>query len=189
VLRHHDAPDAQVIAALRRALAAYEWLAIIYANASGTTERTILPLRIYTSAGRWYVDVADSLREEWRMFRISRISSTLRVLEPKTAASTLRKVAASGKNYHHQDNPLIQVHLTERGVELAADHPDFRNHLSGNTIEFRCPASEIPYYGIELVRFGTAATITSPPELLSWIRTHLDELRHHHTTDSRKREN
>ncbi|MGI8486508.1 MAG: helix-turn-helix transcriptional regulator, partial [Thermomicrobiales bacterium] len=60
VLRHHDAPDAQVIAALRRAGAPDEWLAVTYTNASGTTERMILPLRIYTSAGRWYVDVADS---------------------------------------------------------------------------------------------------------------------------------
>ena len=184
VLRHHDAPDPQVIAALRRALAAPEWLTITYANASGATERTILPLRVFTSAGRWYVDAADSLREEWRMFRISRITSTRRVLEPENAASTLRKVEASGKSYHHPDNPLIQVHLTEQGVQLAADHPDFRNHLSGNSIEFRCPASEIPYYGRELLVFGSHAAIVGPPELLHWIRSHLDKLRNHFATDS-----
>lgn len=183
VLRDHDAPDARIIAALRRALESAEWVEITHATTSAATVRTVFPLRIYTSRGRWYMDAADSLREEWRIFRISRIVDSRRTLAPKNAANTLRTAGDSGKNYRHPDNPLIQVHLTERGVELAADHPDFRDHLVGNMIEFRCPASEIPYYGQEFVRFGIAAKVVGPPELRDFMDAFISMLADHYASD------
>ncbi|HEU0165240.1 MAG TPA: HTH domain-containing protein, partial [Thermomicrobiales bacterium] len=59
VLRDHDAPDAAIIALLREAVAAECWIAIVYAGGSGPSERSILPLRVYTSGGRWYADAVD----------------------------------------------------------------------------------------------------------------------------------
>ena len=183
VLRDHDAPDARIIAALRRALGAAEWVEITHATTSAATVRTVFPLRIYTSRGRWYMDAADSLREEWRIFRISRIVDSRRTLAPKNATSTIQNAEASGKNYHHPDNPLVRVQLTERGRELAADHPDFRDHLAGNIIEFRCPPSEIPYYGRELVRFGIAAKVVGPPKLRDFMDALISMLADHYASD------
>jgi len=74
----------------------------------------------------------------------------------------------------------VQVVLTPAGISLAKDHPDFRNHLGGATLEFRCPPSEFHYYGRELLRFGLEARVDGPPELIDWIRQHLKQLSEHH---------
>lgn len=82
--------------------------------------------------------------------------------------------------YHDDAHPLVQAALTPTGIALAKDHPDFRNHLDGATLEFRCPPSELPYYGRELLRFGLDARVDGPPELIEWIRHHLQQLSEHH---------
>lgn len=184
VLRDHDDPDPEVIALLRAGVREQQWMAIIYESTRGGTDRVILPSRVYVERGRWYIEAVDSLRAQARVFRISRIVTARKTVAPANATQATATAVASSETYHAERHPLIHVSLTDSGVIFARDHPDFRNHLAGNIIEFRCPPSEIPYYGRELVRFGIEASISSPSELLDWLRSHLDELRQHYAPDS-----
>lgn len=177
--RGHDPVDPAILDILRDAITRESWLRITYAGTSGSSDRVILPRSVQLSGGRWYVDAADSLRENWRRFRVSRITAARRCSTPANAATT---IAATERfnDYHATRNPEIVVLLTTQGMMLATDHPDFRQHLDGDHIRFRCPASELPYYGRELLRFGSNATILDPPELLQIVRGELALLTTHH---------
>lgn len=178
--RGHDPVDPATLDLLRDAVERESWLRITYAGASSSTERVILPRGVQLAGGRWYVDAADSLREEWRRFRVSRIAAAHRCGPPANAAATLGATERFDGGYHAETNPRIVVALTAKGIAIAADHPDFRNHLVANTIDFRCPASEIPYYGRELISFGPEVAILAPPELRSFVTNHLASLLAHH---------
>ncbi|MGC4189935.1 MAG: WYL domain-containing protein [Thermomicrobiales bacterium] len=121
------------------------------------------------------------MREEWRRFRVSRIIAARRCGPPANAKVMLAATEQFDGGYHAKANPLIEIQLTAKGVAMAADHPDFRHHLSGNTLAFHCPRNELPYYGRELIRFGPEITILSPPELRTFVTTHLADLLAHHT--------
>jgi predicted DNA-binding transcriptional regulator YafY len=182
VERGHDPVDPATLDLLRDAVERESWLRITYAGTPEPSERVILPRGVQLAGGRWYVDAADSLREEWRRFRVSRIAAAYRCGPPANAAATLAATERldDGGGYHAETNPRIVVALTARGIAMATDHPDFRNHLVADTIDFRCPASEIPYYGRELLRFGPEAAILEPPELRSFVTDHLASLLAHH---------
>ena len=180
VLREHDEPEPAVIELLRAAIPDRQWIAIVYRSPRGESERAILPIRVSVSAGRWYVEAVDSLREQYRQFRVSRIDRARKTVPPPNAAASVEAVKESEGTYHNDAHPLVRVSLTPAGIALARDHPDFRRHLMGSIVEFRCPPSELHYYGHELLRFGLEARVDGPPELIDWIRQHLQQLSEHH---------
>lgn len=180
VLREHDEPEPAVIELLRAAIPHRQWIAIVYRSPRGESERAILPIRLSVSAGRWYVEAVDSLREQYRHFRVSRILRARKTVPPPNAAASIEAVEASEGTYHDDAHPLVQVALTPAGIALAKDHPDFHRHLVESRLEFRCPPSELPFYGRELLRFGLEAHIDGPQELIGWIRHHLQQLSQHH---------
>lgn len=179
VERLDDPVDPATLDLLRSAVERENWLQISYAGTPEPSNRVILPLRVQLTGGRWYVDAADSLREGWRRFRVSRIESVHRCGPPPNAAVTLAKVERSDGGYHAESNPRIELRLTAKGIAMAADHADFRHHLTGDTITFRCPANELSYYGRELIRLGSNATIVGPPELRTFVSDHLSMLLAH----------
>lgn len=180
VLRDHDSPAPDIIELLRLGVRERQWLRISYEGIRELTERAILPVRVYVDHGRWYVEAVDSLRGQGRTFRISRIVSAAKSITPPNAAQSTADAHASSATYHSEKHPLIRIGLNESGVAIARDHPDFRDHVANGTIEFRCPPSELPYYARELLRFGTAATIEHPPELIALTRTLLTGIASHH---------
>lgn len=180
--RSHDPVDPATLDLLRDAVERESWLRITYAGTPESSERVILPRSVQLAGGRWYVDAADSLREEWRRFRVSRIASAHRCGPPANAAATLAATERFDGGYHAETNPHIEIRLTAKGIAMAADHPDFRNHLTGDTIAFHCPANEIPYYARELIRFGPEASIREPTELRTYVTGHLGALLAHHAS-------
>ncbi|MGB3328074.1 MAG: YafY family protein [Thermomicrobiales bacterium] len=179
VRRHDDPVDPATLDLLRAATETATWVRMIYGAPGDRTERIVLPTGVHLSEGRWFVDAADSLREGWRRFLVSRIESIRRAGPPPNAAATLA-AASLGGAYHADTNPLVEIRLTARGVSLAADHADFRHHLVGDRITFRCPASELAYYSRELIRLGVDATVVAPTALRILLREHLEALAAHH---------
>lgn len=184
VLRHHDDPEASVIALLRIGVQDRQWIAIEYEGLRDVTERAILPERVYVSGGRWYVEAVDSLRSQRRNFRVSRISHARKTVPPFSAVQAIAAARASDGEYHDRRNPLVHVELTRTGVVLAQDHPDFHDHLTETSVVFHCPSSELPYYARELLSFGSEARIVGPPELIDWMQRRLSDLWQHHATES-----
>jgi predicted DNA-binding transcriptional regulator YafY len=172
-------PSSATVETIRRAIGEASWVRIAYGAGSAPGERRILPLELHVADGRWYTRAIDERSGEMRHFRLDRIASIHRCLAPEHGEAIVAR-ATSLPEYHDAAHPEIIVRLTERGQRFASDHPDLRGHLDGETIRFRCPPAELPYYGRELLRMGTDATILGPPELKAWVRNHLDALRQHH---------
>lgn len=179
----HLLPDPDLVARFRRAVAGQRWCHVVYETTNGPSERTILPKLVSASGGRWYVSALDALRHARRVFRIDRVLS----LRPTIAPADVSWITDGTTNavpYDAPSNPLVSVLLTSAGIRFARDNADLRTHLSetrdGNgTIRFRCPPSELPYYGRELLALGVEATVLGPPELVDLMRDHLGRLTRH----------
>ena len=180
VVRDPIAPEPAIVETLRQAITRDAWVLVDYQGGSSPGERRVKPLGVHVADGRWYVRVVDARSGELRHFRVDRIASARRCLAPAHAAQLLERAAARAE-YHAPAHPEIVLRLTERGRTFARDHADFRAHLDGDTIRFRCPPAELPYYGRELLRFGTEVTILGPPELRRWVHQHLAALQAHHS--------
>jgi len=182
--RDHAIPDATVLASVRGATSDRTWRTIDYRSPDGATTRVILPITVSTASGRWYVEAVDSLREAIRRFRIDRIVAIRPAVRPAEADRIVTLATSERPAYAHPDHPEVHAALTPRGVALALDHLDFHASVirttAGDELRFRCPSGELPYYGRELLRFGTDVKILGPDELQVWMMAHLSELLRHH---------
>jgi predicted DNA-binding transcriptional regulator YafY len=181
VVSDTEAIDQALLSRLREAAAAGSWVEIVHVRQGESTTRTILPEQIYLAEGRWYVRAIDEMRSARRTFRVARISDCRSAPSPDDAADIVRAALSRDGEYSQPSNPEVIVHLTPRGVELARDHPDLRDHMGAdNTIRFHCPESELPYYARELLRFSVEAEILAPVALremvVNWLET---TLKHH----------
>lgn len=105
VPRHGPAVDPAVLLTLATACRAAERLRFDYETHSGTSSRrTVEPARLALRAGRWYLLAFDLERDDWRTFRVDRVSPRLptgprfrpRPLPPEGAADHVdRGVAAA----------------------------------------------------------------------------------------------
>lgn len=172
-------PDPQVIATLRRSIAEGSWARIDYLGGSQPGSRRIKPTSLHIASGRWYVHAIDERSGESRQFRLDRIAHTNRCLAPPSSAQIISH-ATSAPDYHAKDHPEIIAELTKRGRLFAQDHPDFRHHLQGNRLTFRCPTSELTYYARELLRCGTDVTIIGPDILRTLMTDRSEIIREHH---------
>jgi predicted DNA-binding transcriptional regulator YafY len=78
VPRHGPAIDPAVLLTLATACRATERLRFDYETHSGTaSRRTVEPARLALRAGRWYLLAFDLERDDWRTFRVDRISPRL----------------------------------------------------------------------------------------------------------------
>lgn len=78
VPRHGPAVDPTVLLTLATACRAMERLRFGYETHSGTaSRRTVEPARLALRAGRWYLLAFDLERDDWRTYRVDRISPRL----------------------------------------------------------------------------------------------------------------
>jgi predicted DNA-binding transcriptional regulator YafY len=110
VPRHGPAVDPAVLLTLATACRASERLRFDYETHSGTaSRRSVEPARLALRAGRWYLLAFDLERDDWRTFRVDRISPRTptgprfrpRPLPPEGAADHVdRGVAAAPWGFH-----------------------------------------------------------------------------------------
>jgi predicted DNA-binding transcriptional regulator YafY len=173
------APTPATLATVKRAIAQDAWIVVDYEGGSSPGERRLKPLSLHVASGRWLVHAVDERTAEVRHFRLDRMEDARRCVDPPNATDVIARAMARPE-YHAPEHPEIVLRFSDRGRLLALDHTDLRDHLDGEGARFRCPPSELPYYGRELIRFGTEVEILGPPELREWMREHLDALRRHH---------
>lgn len=153
-------------------------------RADQTTRRTIQPIGIYAHEGYWFCPAYCYLRQAFRMFRVDRIGSAASAdIAAISAPVDISEVDLTnwGLRLHsEQENVVVKVRLTAKGVELFRDKswifPWGEVHVSDNGIgilEMGILASEIPFFAEYFFSFGAEAVVLQPEELREAVRTKL----------------
>lgn len=172
---HAPAPLPVYVDALWTAIAADRWLRIAYRSARRRAEHDILPLRVVSSEGRWYVDAISRGARERRRYRIDRIDHLQPALTPPDADAIRRDADRTVPDYHDANNPELVFHVTDAGVVRAPDlfGASFTPRSLGTNrweIRFPAPPAEIPFYARCVLTLGRDGRAVAPPELVERVR-------------------
>lgn len=89
-LESYTAPlEPEYVSAVTRAMTSSDGVGISYVSGSGDTKRTVYPHSIFQGGGAWYFRAFDSLNEEFRTFRFSRITGLTRVRVPTISTNQM----------------------------------------------------------------------------------------------------
>lgn len=169
------APLPRSLDALWTAIAADRWLRIAYRSARRRAEHDILPLRVVSAEGRWYVDAVSRAARERRRFRIDRIDHLQPALTPPDADAIRRDAETATPDYHAADHPELVFQVTDAGVVRTPDL--FGAAMTPRSlgadrweIRFRAPPAELPFYARCVLVLGGDGRAVAPPELVDAVR-------------------
>ncbi|MCG3749206.1 MULTISPECIES: YafY family protein [unclassified Amycolatopsis] len=168
--------DAGVLSTLTAACRDHERVRFDYLGHDGTeSRRDVEPYRLVNWGRRWYLVAFDTARDDWRTFRVDRIS-------PRTPA---------GPRFPPRDLPEEAVDQVRRGVSSAAWRYRARvvAQVSADTLaerinpaigavtpldDNRCVldtgADSVETLAVHLGSLGVDFTVTEPPELVEAVR-------------------
>jgi predicted DNA-binding transcriptional regulator YafY len=169
--------DASVLTLLASACRDHERLRFDYRDHNGSSrQRTAEPHRLVTWGRRWYLVAWDPERQDWRTFRIDRITPLLptgprflprELPEGDVVAYVSRRVSAAAWRYRaritvHAPAALVAERITPAvgTVEAVDDHTSVLD-TGADTIE-----TIAVYVGL----LGVDFTVSEPPELLATLR-------------------
>ena len=149
-----------------------------YGTHDGTRSRRVVePHRMAHLYGRWYLVAWDQTREDWRTFRVDRITSRLALgrrcprREPPDAdlaAYVLRQVSATRGRYRAR----VRLHASKASVQ-----PKVPAHFGTLTeIDDECCLLEVGAgwmggLAVHVASIGVGFTVLEPPEFAEEVRT------------------
>jgi predicted DNA-binding transcriptional regulator YafY len=156
-----------------------ECLRFEYRSRDGTaTRREVEPHALVNLGRRWYLVGWDRRREDWRTFRVDRLSRpaaggrrfTARSLPAKDAAAYVEQsIAGAGSRYEAR----VTVHAP--ADEIAKRLPWVAGSLESidaHRCEYRTSDYDLEWLAIRIAMLGVDFEVHEPPELV----THLDAL-------------
>jgi len=146
------------------------WLRIEYRSARRVAEHDILPLRMFESAGRWYLAAGTVDADIERIYRIDRIESVSPIqTSPSIGPHPFTPRSSAG------ETTMIDVtaRLTYAACRRLEDHPDLAGEVveddEGGWLRFATPKSELDYFARELFALGSEVVVLSPDDLRAKI--------------------
>jgi predicted DNA-binding transcriptional regulator YafY len=166
--------DAKTLLALARAVRETERVTFSYDGPRGSGERRVEPYRLVATGRRWYLLAFDLDRDDWRTFRLDRMSDVeargwrFRPRDAPDAAAYVQR-AITQSVYDHTARvriaaPMaaVQAHVPASVGTVTADG---RRHcilaIGGNDLE---------WMALHLGRLPWEFEVLEPPELLEVIR-------------------
>ena len=177
----HDTPattvDPTVLTTLATACRDQERLRFDYRDHRGdTTSRTVEPHRVVTWGRRWYLVAFDVDRQDWRTFRVDRLTPktptgprfTPRDPPDGDAAAYVARTASAASWRHRAD---VVVHAPADTV-TARVNPAVGTvePLTDTTCLLRTGADHLTTLAVHLGMLDTDFEVTSPPELVDHLR-------------------
>ncbi len=171
--------DPEILVVLAGATNVQERLRFAYEAAGGTpTRRLVEPCRLVASGRRWYLLAYDNDRDDWRVFRVDRISDPhptgVRVPsrvppDEDAAAFVTRKLYSSAPTYE----VVATLHLPagEAARRLGVP-PEALQPIDDHTCRLHGPGDTLEWLAARLLMLGCPFEVHDPPEL----RAHLAEL-------------
>ena len=148
-------------------------------TAGGTDDpagrRHVEPHRLVTAGRRWYLVAYDLDREDWRTFRVDRITAT----EPTGARATPRTLPAPDAAAYVTDRLYALVPVYSAVATLHApieqvrgrigDGPDDLEPIDANRCRLRSHTDTLEWLAFALVRLGCEFEVHEPPELRAHV--------------------
>ncbi len=141
------------------------WLQISYRSERGTSQQTILPRRLYATAGFWYCEAYSVERREERTYRVDRFAEAHETEAPEVIESSQPELP-----YGHPSHPEVRIQLTARGVLVMERDPQLGDAIQplgedGGLLCFRCPPTEYDWLVRTLLSLGPDAEVLAPDAL------------------------
>jgi predicted DNA-binding transcriptional regulator YafY len=171
------AVDPAILTALATAIANHERVRFAYETGDGTeTKRLAEPHRLVSAGRRWYLVGFDTGREDWRIYRVDRISA----LQPTGARCAPRDLPAKDVASYvtsklHSTAPTYQAvailhapadQITRRlGTSIGDLTP-----LDERTCRLHSHTDTLEWLAFRLTALGCEFEVRSPPELSDYLR-------------------
>jgi predicted DNA-binding transcriptional regulator YafY len=158
-----------------------QWLQISYRSERGTSQQTILPRRLYSTAGFWYCQAYSFERQEERTYRVDRFVEAQATQAPKHIESPHPELP-----YGHPSHPEVRIRLTARGVLVMERDPQLGDAIQplgddGGLLCFRCPPAEYDWLVRTLLSLGPDAELLAPNTLRQRILQAAQDIAHRYS--------
>ncbi|MFD0694764.1 helix-turn-helix transcriptional regulator [Paenibacillus sp. GCM10027628] len=163
-------------------------LHISYASKTGTTQRTIQPIGIYSNHGYWYLPSYCFQKEGFLLFRADRILS----LEPADVNHpvadlsdyTIKEWLETGTARDaNQPKMKLRVRFTNNGVRAYERNHGFGGNLElnqngGGTLVTMMHRENLAYFSSYFLSLGADAVVEEPLEMVEWIQEQVRAMHH-----------
>ncbi len=163
--------DPVVLAAVASASAEGQRLRFGYVSADGVrSRRRVEPGRLITAGRRWYLVGYDNDQDDWRTFRVDRITEPVPTGQRFTARLPAGVDPAQfAMNKLYSTAPVFRAEVTVHGPDARA-----RELLQGWAVDERggrltSPPDTVEWLAARLIRLGCEFEVHSPPELIDHL--------------------
>jgi predicted DNA-binding transcriptional regulator YafY len=154
-----------------------------YRRADGVESRRIVePLRLVHNGWRWYLVAWDTTRDDWRTFRIDRITSDPSADRPFTPRTPPFRDAAEFVTASIASRPdRWQAHvILHASAEIVAPSVPARygtvEEIDDSSCMLHAGGDWLPALAIYIANIGVDFTVLEPPELIEHMRVLADRL-------------
>jgi len=145
------------------------WLQVEYRSTQRTSTQRLMPRRVTTSGGYWYVEAYSLEHGEERRYRADRFMHVELIEAPAAAPAE-----TSDRGYTDPANPEVCIRLTDQAMLRVEREPHLGEQLTpqpdgGALLRFRCPPREYPWLMRYVLGLGAEAEVLEPPCLREQI--------------------
>lgn len=161
-----------------------ECVRFAYRRRDGTeSRREVEPHTLVNLGRRWYLVAWDRRREDWRTFRLDRLSGPAstsvrfapRKLPAKDAAAYVEQSIIEGP---HNYEARVTLHVAAGEIaKRVPSHMGSVEPIDAHSCEFRTRDYDLSWLALRIAMLGVDFEVHEPPELSDHLRTLADRLR------------
>lgn len=170
-----------VLVTLARACRGSERVRFDYTDNAGTqSERTVEPYRLVHTGRRWYLVARDVRRDDWRTFRVDRISGPeamghrFTLVDPPDPVELVSRGTAVAV-YKHTAVVELDAPL-DRAARFIPPSTGVLEPIDGSTTLLTIGADDLRWFVMVLAGLPMRASVRSPVELRRLLHDHAEQL-------------
>ena len=176
--------DPQHLTLIAAACRDFECVRFAYRRRDGTeSRREVEPHTLVNLGRRWYLAAWDRRREDWRTFRLDRLSGPAstgmrfapRRLPAKDAAAYVEQSIIEGP---HNYEARVTLHVAADEIaKRVSSHMGSVQTIDANSCELRTRDYDLSWLALRIAMLGVDFEVHEPPELADHLRALADWLR------------
>ena len=176
--------DPQHLTLIAAACRDFECVRFAYRRRDGTeSRREVEPHTLVNLGRRWYLVAWDRRREDWRTFRLDRLSGPAstgvrfakRRLPAKDAAAYVEQSIVEGP-HNYEARVTLHVAADEIAKRVSA-HMGSVEPIDANSCELRTRDYDLSWLALRIAMLGVDFEVHEPPELADHLRALADRLK------------